>query len=109
MLMHARHMSQNIPEIRYASQVSAQSSPDGPFSSCQRTCRREGRRDSYIFIACNKQDAASDLYGSIVMSPSNYTGKAEPRYETYGVPTEFTCVPPRIRAPFNRTEFRSYA
>ena len=54
------------------------------------------------------QDAASDLYGIIVMSPTNYTRRAQPKYETYGVPTEFSCVPPNIKAPFNKTEFEAY-
>lgn len=54
------------------------------------------------------QDAASDLYGMVIMSPTNYTRRAVPRYETYGVPTEFSCVPPTIKAPFNKTEFEAY-
>ncbi|CAL5220606.1 g2648 [Coccomyxa viridis] len=54
------------------------------------------------------QDAASDLYGMIVMSPTNYTRRAQPKYQTYGVPTEFDCVPPNIKAPFNKTEFEAY-
>jgi hypothetical protein len=54
------------------------------------------------------QDPASDLYGLLVMSPTNYTGRAQPKYETYGVPSDFTCVPPTIKAPFNRTEFSAF-
>ena len=54
------------------------------------------------------QDAASDLYGMVIMSPTNYTRRSVPRYETYGVPTEFSCVPPTIKAPFNKTEFEAY-
>ncbi len=54
------------------------------------------------------QDAASELYGMIVMSPTNYTRRAQPKYQTYGVPTEFDCVPPNIKAPFNKTEFEAY-
>ena len=59
------------------------------------------------YVSC-VQDAASDLYGMVVMSPTNYTRRAQPKYETYGVPTEFTCVPPTIKAPFNRTEFDAF-
>ncbi len=54
------------------------------------------------------QDAASDLYGMVVMSPTNYTRRAQPKYETYGVPTEFSCVPPNTKAPFSKTEFEAY-
>ena len=59
-------------------------------------------------ILPHAQDAASDLYGIVIMSPTNYTRRAVPRYETYGVPTEFSCVPPTIKAPFNKTEFEAY-
>lgn len=55
-----------------------------------------------------EQDAASDLYGITVMTPTNYTRRAQPVVTTYGVPTEFSCVPPEVKAPFNRTEFDAY-
>ncbi len=54
------------------------------------------------------QGAATDLYAITVMSPTNYTRRAQPKYETYGVPTEFSCVPAKDSAPFNRTEFSAY-
>ena len=54
------------------------------------------------------QDAASDLYGITIMAPTNYTRNAQARYDNHGMRTEFTCVPPDIKAPFNRTEFAVY-
>lgn len=59
-------------------------------------------------LVLHEQGAASDLYGITVMSPTNYTRRAQPKYETYGVATEFSCVPSKNAAPFNRTEFSAY-
>ncbi|CAK0783467.1 hypothetical protein CVIRNUC_006666 [Coccomyxa viridis] len=83
---------------------------DVPTSESAPVTSPNGRTLSFWLLPYNyfDQDAASDLYGMVIMSPTNYTRRAVPRYETYGVPTEFSCVPPTIKAPFNKTEFEAY-
>ncbi|CAL8468966.1 g8507 [Coccomyxa elongata] len=83
---------------------------DVPTSESAPVTAVTGRQLSFWLRPYNYFDrgAATDLYAITVMSPTNYTRRAQPKYETYGVPTEFSCVPSKDPAPFNRTEFSAY-
>ncbi|EIE26972.1 amine oxidase catalytic domain-containing protein [Coccomyxa subellipsoidea C-169] len=83
---------------------------DVPTSESAPVTAVTGRELSFWLRPYNYFDrgAATDLYGIVVMSPTNYTRRAQPKYETYGVATDFSCVPSKNAAPFNRTEFSAY-